>query len=179
MLQPRSEEPPPTGTDSPTSFDPSVEAAPPRPSLSDLRPADQPSPPPSPDPPASPAPADSPKGYRGLPDPVDPRLLLIANPDGSLKPEFQDWEADLQLEAGSLVPTWWPQEQDGQVLTPKEREESFAVTLDALLSSSPPPSPSSSATSPASASASPTKASSKPQAVLKSLLRLRSAVRPE
>lgn len=145
--------------------------------LPDVPPADkEPSPPDSQEPEQAPR---DPKQYHGLPDPVDPRLLLIANPDGSLKPEFQDWEQEIELEAGSLMPVWWPQEQDGQVLSPQDREASFAATLDGLLKSQLPPSPSSSATSRGSDSASPTPKTSMPQLVLKSLLRLRSAVLPE
>ena len=115
----------------------------------------------------------------GLPNPADPRLLLVANSDGSLKPEFQEWDLALELEAESLLPVWWPWEVEGEPLSPQEREQNFRMSLDMFLTPPALPRPSSSVTSLASATASPTRPSLTGRAVLQSLLRLRSVVRPD
>ena len=100
-------------------------------------------------------------------------LLLLAQPNGQLKPEFQEWESLLSLEPESLVPVWWPHEEsNGRPLSSKERIVDFQETFTSLLSDSPRPSR-------VSDSASPAKPNLTPHSVLQSLLQLRSAVVPE
>ncbi len=70
--------------------------------------------------------------------PAHPAMLLLASPDGSLRPEFQDWTGDqtFELDEGTLLPIWWPQEhpEDGHIMSHEERVESFREELDNLLS---------------------------------------------
>jgi hypothetical protein len=108
-----------------------------------------------------------------------PLMLLVANLDGSPLPEFQEWadEGLLDLEPDSLVPLWFPWAWDDRELSPEERRVLFVDQLSAVYQTFR-PSGSRPAT-PSGATASPTPPSSKPQAVLKSLLQLRDAVRPE
>jgi hypothetical protein len=66
-------------------------------------------------------------------------MRAIAFPDGSLRIEFEDWEADIgPLESDTLVPSWWPDEIDGQRLDLDERATSFSEILSGqLLAQSP------------------------------------------
>lgn len=99
--------------------------------------------------------------------PPHPLLLLLANPDGSLKPEFADYQDALALESPDLVPAWWPREspESQEPLSPANRARDFHLNLEALLS---PPD------SKASGSAPQMPPNSTPQRVLRSLLQLRS-----
>jgi hypothetical protein len=98
---------------------------------------------------------------------ANPLMLEVANLDGSLKPEFQEWESVLPLDADSLVPMWWPGEIEGQILSAEERAGDFAGNLEVLVAMR---EGHSAAHSPAR------NESSKPQHVLYSLLWLRSLV---
>jgi hypothetical protein len=70
--------------------------------------------------------------------PAHPAMLLLANPDGSLRSEFQDWAEDqtFELNGGTLLPTWWPYEhlEDGDSLSHEERVGIFHDELENLLS---------------------------------------------
>jgi len=109
-----------------------------------------------------------------------PLMLQVAEIDGTLKPEFQEYEEMIDLDPGSLDPVWWPWAVEGQEMTAAERHGYFNQRLDetyrslkrhaASAATSPPP--------PGSATASPTPPSSMPQLVLKSLLLLRSEALP-
>ena len=114
--------------------------------------------------------------FRGLPNPAHPALLLLANPDGSLKPPHQEWQEELLLEEGSLVPQWFPWVWEDEELSPDRRKEQFRLNLDVLLKLL---RPATSKSSDPSATASPTRTNWTPPDVLQSLLQLRSAVLPE
>lgn len=182
MHQNRSEEPLPTSPPSATSSAPLPPAAPTPESPEELDPrARYPSPPESQPEDQAEAPpsllhgqASAPQ-YRGLPNPAHPALLLLADPDGRLKPEFREWEADLPLEPGSLVPQWYPWVWEGEELSPEDRLNQFRSDLIALLV--PPSRPLSKESAP-NATASLTPPSLTPQDVLSYLYQLRSVVLP-
>ena len=92
-------------------------------------------------------------------------LLLLADLDGRLTPEFLDWDGDLLLEPGSLVPAWYPWTVEGEELSAEERNAQFSFDLDLLLASR---RPAPSATGPWTA-----------RDVLRSLLELRAVWRVE
>src|SRR6266542_1201179 len=51
-------------------------------------------------------------------------MLLVADPeDGRLLPEYRDeWESQLSpLSVGCRLALWWPDYQEGQVLSPEQR----------------------------------------------------------
>ena len=58
-----------------------------------------------------------------------PLMLEVADLDGNLKPEFQEWEGTLPLSAGSSVPTWWPERVEGQLLSPEDVRATLRRTL--------------------------------------------------
>lgn len=73
--------------------------------------------------------------------PAHPAMLLLVNLDGSLKPEFKDWERGqlqlLDVDPGSLLPVWWPTETDDglrETLSYEDRMVIFREQLDNLLS---------------------------------------------
>ena len=182
MPQNPSEARPPTSPLSPTSSDPLPPEAPTPESPEERDPRElYLSPPESPPNDQSEAPSSLLHGqasqprYRGLPNPAHPALLLVAEPDGQLKPEFREWEADLPLQAGSLVPKWYPWVWEGLELSPDERQAQFRSDLTALLA---PPNPTSSKEPQPSGTALPTPPSLKPQDILQSLYQLLSVVRP-
>lgn len=76
-----------------------------------------------------PQPLGPPRSWRS-PSP-HPLLLEIANADGSLRPEFQEWEELLPLEPDSLVPEWFPGAFEGQQLSPEDREQCFRKEFEA------------------------------------------------
>jgi len=111
-----------------------------------------------------------------VPLPPVPLMLEVADPEsGELKPEFQPWSDQLPLEAdGSLLPMWWPEfhpEASSQRLSRPDRAEWFQQSLESLVQAR------SESSSPDTAL--PTPPSSRPQAVLSSLLQLRSVVLPD
>ena len=75
--------------------------------------------------------------------PAHPALLLLADPDGNLKPEFVDWDGDLLLQPGSLIPAWYPWTFDGEERSAEDRNAQFRFDLDLLLSSDQPTTPTS------------------------------------
>ncbi len=73
--------------------------------------------------------------------PAHPAMALLAYPDGSPKPEFEDediWPRGLlDLDPGSLLPVWWPTEADEgpfEPLTYEERMVTFRTNLESFLS---------------------------------------------
>lgn len=71
-------------------------------------------------------------------EPAHPAMLLLANPDGILKPEFQDvWPSSLlDLDPGSLLPVWWPTETDEgtpETLSYEDRMVIFREQLEIVL----------------------------------------------
>ncbi len=62
-----------------------------------------------------------------------PLMLLVAQEDGTLKPEFEDWETNLSLSRGDLIPLEWPYVVEGRQLTVEERARSFEGNLEAML----------------------------------------------
>ena len=91
-------------------------------------------------------------------------LLLLANPDGSLKPPFEEYQDVLSLSPPYLTPEWWPYQVENQPLSEEERSRDFQANLEAALPSVPT----------GSGSATPAKPSLTPQRVLRSLLLLHS-----
>ena len=68
-----------------------------------------------------------------------PALLLLADPDGNLKPEFVDLDGDLLLQPGSLIPAWYPWTVDGEERSAKERNAQFKFDLELHRASHQPP----------------------------------------
>jgi hypothetical protein len=79
----------------------------------------------------------------GPPIPAHEAVLLLAEPGGRLRPEFMDWEGDLPLEPGSLVPVWYPRKVDGEELNAEQRNAQFRFDLALLLASHCPTTPAS------------------------------------
>jgi hypothetical protein len=71
------------------------------------------------------------------PQPAHPAMLLMAEPDGTLKQELKDesWGGEnwLDLDAVSLLPVWWPWGAEGERWTAQEREQAFRFYLDIAL----------------------------------------------
>lgn len=71
--------------------------------------------------------------FKNLPPPPK-ELLLLANPDGSLKPPFdEEWGDEFRLEPPDLTPAWWWWAVEGQELSPEERALDFQANLEAVL----------------------------------------------
>jgi hypothetical protein len=100
-----------------------------------------------------------------------PLMLHVAEIDGTLKPAFQEYEDEFQLEPGTLDPEWWPcrvVSNDGRLrhLTRAERHTDFVLNLDETYR----------AMRVAIRAEPSAEAVSKPRLVLRALLRLRAAV---
>jgi hypothetical protein len=112
-----------------------------------------------------------------------PLMLQVAEIDGTLKAEFEDYREMIDLDPGSLDPVWWMWAVEGQPMDQAERHGYFNQRLDEtyrFLKSTEPPS---AATSPTPTgerySVADRAPSSMPQLVLKSLLLLRSEALPD
>jgi len=102
--------------------------------------------------------------------PTHPALLLLADPDGNLKPEFVDWDGDLLLQPGSLIPAWYPWEVEGEELSAEDRNAQFRFDLERHQSSHLPAMSSSAPGAPAT----PAESAWTAHDVLRALLELRS-----
>ncbi len=95
--------------------------------------------------------------------PAHPAILLLATPDGSLRPEFHEWAEDwtYELDEGTLLPAWWPLKhpEDGHTLSHEERVGAFRENLESVLPN-------------------PRKRTTTPEDVLKALLFLRTVCGP-
>ena len=69
-------------------------------------------------------------------EPAHPAMLLLANPDGTLRPDYAEWVGSgdgntFDLESITLLPIWWPEEhpEENRLLSYIERLDTFRHSL--------------------------------------------------
>ena len=73
-------------------------------------------------------------------EPAHPAMLLLANADGTLKPDYADWAGSgdgstFDLESITLLPIWWPEEhpEENRLLCYIERLDTFRYYLQMFI----------------------------------------------